>query len=50
MIVPFVQQYIDQHSWSSWGKAQVKAAALGNDAALLGALPLVMEETHGAAV
>jgi glucokinase len=50
MIVPFVQQYIDQHTWSSWGKAQVKAAALGNEAALLGVLPLVMEEMHGPAV
>lgn len=50
MIVPLVQNYIDQHTWSSWGKAQVKAAALGNEAALFGALPLLMEEMHGAAV
>jgi len=50
IIVPFVQHYIDQHTWSSWGKPQVKTAALGNQAALFGALPLLLEETHGAPV
>ena len=50
LIVPFVQNYIEQHAWSSWGKAQVKAAALGNHAALFGALPLLLEETHGAPI
>jgi glucokinase len=42
-IVPYVQKYLDDHAWTEWGKVQVKAARLGNDAALLGAVPLLME-------
>lgn len=42
-IIPFVQQYVNQHTWSTWGKAQVRGAALGNAAALLGAVPLLQE-------
>jgi glucokinase len=50
VIVPAMQEYINQHTWSSWGKAQVRAAELGNSAALLGAVPLLMEEMHVAPV
>ena len=46
VIVPAMQEYINQHTWSSWGKAQVRAAELGNSAALLGAVPLLTEEMH----
>jgi glucokinase len=42
-IIPYVQRYLDQHAWTEWGKVQVKAAQLGNDAALLGAVPLLTE-------
>jgi glucokinase len=42
-IVPYVQNYLDAHAWTDWGKVQVKAAQLGNDAALLGAVPLLRE-------
>ncbi|MEO6925018.1 MAG: ROK family protein [Bryocella sp.] len=45
-IVPFVQSYVDQHTWAGRAKTQVKAAALGNTAALLGAVPLLSEEMH----
>jgi len=44
VIVPAMQEYINRHTWSSWGKAQVRAAELGNSAALLGAVPLLTEE------
>lgn len=44
IIVPFIQSYVNEHTWSSWGKAQVRAAGLGNTAALLGAIPLLTEE------
>jgi len=42
-IVPFVQKYLDHHAWTEWGKVQVKPAQLGNNAALLGAVPLLTE-------
>jgi glucokinase len=42
-ISPFMQDYIDRHTWSSWGKPQVRAASLGSSAALLGAVPLLRE-------
>lgn len=41
LIIPFVQAYVNAHTWSPWGKAQVRAAELGNDAGLLGAVPLL---------
>jgi glucokinase len=43
VIVPYVQRYLDQHAWTEWGKVEVRAAQLGNNAALLGAVPLLME-------
>lgn len=43
-IVPFVQESVDRHVWSSWGKPQVRCAELGDKAALLGAIPLLTEE------
>jgi glucokinase len=42
-IIPFVQKYLDSHAWTEWGKVQVKPAQLGNNAALLGAVPLLTE-------
>jgi len=48
LVLSFVQEYINTHTWSSWGKTQVRAAALGSTAALLGAVPLLSEEMHGA--
>jgi glucokinase len=47
-VLSFVQEYVNTHTWSSWGKTQVQPAALGNVAALLGAVPLLAEEMHGA--
>ena len=45
-IVPFVQTYLDKHTWTPWGKPQVKPAQLGNNAALFGAIPLLTEKFH----
>lgn len=42
-ILPFVQNYVDSHTWSSWGKVRVQAAALGSCAALHGSIPLLNE-------
>ena len=41
MILPFIQQYVSQYAWTPWGKVQVRAAVLGNEAALVGAVPLI---------
>lgn len=43
-IVPVIQEYIDRHAWTPWGKVRVAPAELGNDAALLGVVPLVEQE------
>ena len=40
-IVAYVQDYVARHAWTRWGNVQVRAASLGNDAAPLGAIPLI---------
>lgn len=40
-ILPFLQTYVHHHAWTPWGKVRVAGAELGNDAALLGAIPLL---------
>lgn len=44
MILPFIQQYVEEHAWTCWGTPRVCAAALGGNAALLGAVPLLSED------
>ncbi len=41
MIIPYIQKYADNFSWTPSGRVQVMPAALGNEAALLGAVPLL---------
>ncbi len=41
LILPYIQAYVNTHAWTPWGKVQVVAAQLGNDAGLFGALPLL---------
>ncbi len=43
MIVNYIQDYVARHSWTPWGNVRVCAALLGDDAALLGAVPLIEE-------
>lgn len=43
LIIPYIQEYVSKHAWTPWGKVQVRAAALGNNAGLLGAVPLLAE-------
>ena len=40
-IIPFLREYVERHAWTPWGKVKVRPAELGNDAALLGAVPLL---------
>jgi glucokinase len=41
VILPSIQHYVNSHAWTPWGKVQVVAAQLGNDAGLFGAVPLL---------
>lgn len=43
VIVPYVESYVQKHAWTPWGNVQVRAAELGNSAALMGAVPLLSE-------
>ncbi|MFY9842628.1 MAG: ROK family protein [Terriglobales bacterium] len=44
IIIPFVQAYVEKHAWTPWGKVKVRAASLGNNAGLLGTIPLLLEQ------
>jgi glucokinase len=44
VIIPYVQDYVSNYAWTPWGKVQVRAAELGNQAGLLGAIPLLTEK------
>lgn len=41
VILPYVQDFVNNHAWTPWGKVQIVAAQLGNDAGLFGAEPLL---------
>ncbi len=41
MILPFLQDYVNHNAWTPWGKVSLRCAELGNQAALLGAIPLL---------
>lgn len=41
MIIPGIREYVSEHAWTPWGKVEVRAAELGNNGALLGAIPLL---------
>ena len=43
LIVPYIESYVHEHAWTPWGKVEVRAAELGNHAALVGAVPLLSE-------
>jgi glucokinase len=45
VILPFIQDYLNRYAWTPWGKPSVRAARLGNDAALLGVVPLFQQES-----
>ena len=41
VVLPFLRAHVDRHAWTPWGRVDVREAALGERAALLGAVPLV---------
>jgi glucokinase len=42
-ILPFLQKYVDENTWSPWGKARIVPAQLGDHAAALGVPTLFAE-------
>ena len=44
VIIPHIESYVHKYSWTPWGKVQVRAAELGNSAALMGAVPLLSQD------
>ncbi|MDE3199560.1 MAG: ROK family protein [Acidobacteriota bacterium] len=41
IILPYIQQVVANETWTPWGTVKVRAAALGENAALLGGVPLL---------
>jgi glucokinase len=44
-ILPAISDYVHRRAWTPWGQVQVRLAALGDTAALLGALPLLKDSS-----
>lgn len=40
LLLPQFVSYVKEHAWTPWGKVDIRAAVLGDDASLLGAAPL----------
>jgi glucokinase len=40
-VLPAIEAHVRRHAWTPWGEVVVRAAALGERAALLGAVPLL---------
>ena len=40
-VLPAIERHVQAHAWTPWGRVSVRAAALGDEAALLGAVPLL---------
>jgi glucokinase len=45
VILPYIEAHVQKYAWTPWGKVKVRAAELGDNAALLGAIPMVAQAT-----
>ncbi|HEY3963658.1 MAG TPA: hypothetical protein VGM05_03810, partial [Planctomycetaceae bacterium] len=43
IILPYIQEYVRKYSWTPSGTVLILPAALGNDAGLMGAIPLLTD-------
>ncbi len=41
VILPYIQDFVNRHAWTPWGKVRIAAAELGNYAGLFGGVPLL---------
>lgn len=44
IIIPYVEAHVHKYAWTPWGKVRIRPAELANNAALLGAIPLLSED------
>jgi glucokinase len=44
IILAQMRRYVAYHAWTPWGKVKIKAAALGNDAGMIGVANLLSEK------
>jgi glucokinase len=44
IIIPYVEAHVHKYAWTPWGKVEVRPAELANNAALVGAIPLLSEQ------
>jgi glucokinase len=44
IIIPYVEAHVQKYAWTPWGKVRVRPAELANNAALVGAIPLLSEK------
>jgi glucokinase len=44
VIIPYLESYVHKYAWTPWGKVQVCAAELENNAVLMGAVPLLSQD------
>jgi glucokinase len=44
IIIPYVETHVHKYAWTPWGKVRIRPAELANNAALVGAIPLLSEE------
>ena len=45
-ILEALRQHVEAKAWTPWGKVEFRTAALGSDAALLGAWPLIAQQNE----
>ena len=43
LIIPYIKSYVHKYAWTPWGKVDIRPAQLANNAALVGAVPLILE-------
>ncbi len=43
-IIPYIESYVHKYAWTPWGKVQVRVAEFGNNAVLMGAVPLLSQD------
>jgi glucokinase len=46
VIIPHIQSYVHKYAWTPWGKVQVRAAELGSNSVLMGAVPLLSQTSQ----
>jgi glucokinase len=44
IIIPYVESHVHKYAWTPWGKVRIRPAGLANNAALVGAIPLLSEK------